>query len=738
MTDETALKDHAERIAQDLELDAKRVFAAMQLLDGGATVPFVARYRKERTGSLDETALRRISAEAEKLRALDDRRRAILGLLEERGALTDDLRSQVLAAPSRTVLEDLYAPYKTARKTRASAALERGLGPLADRILDPREGRSPSELAAPFVSEEKGVPDVEAALEGARDVVRERVATDAASRERVRAAFWERGRLVVSPARGKQKEVQASKFRDLVAPPADAAAGTRGGVFDREARKLPGHRVLAANRGEREGLLSVKVQGPDEELLRWLEQRFGTRIARPAAPLVAEAVASAYADRLAPSADSAVRARLTELAEDAAIDAFVRNLRALLLAAPVPGRVVLGFDPGFANGCKLAVVDATGKILATTTIFPHPPRGREGEARERLRALVAEHRVTLVAIGNGTGARESARFVRGVFPKGELEVAVVSEAGASVYSASELATRELPHLDVTLRGAASIARRVQDPLAELVKVEPRSLGVGQYQHDVDAKRLESSLDAVVEDAVAAVGADANTASAALLRRIAGFGPALAAALVSERDAGGPFRGRSDLRRVKGLGPRTFEQVAGFLRVVGDEPLDATAVHPESYDLARRIARDLGLDLAAGAFRKGEFAARLAGVEPERFASLGGVETVRDILSELARPGRDPRGTASSFEYQEGVERLEDLKVGMSLPGTVTNVTDFGAFVDVGVHRDGLVHVSQLADHRVAHPTDVVSVGDKVQVRVLEIDLERGRISLSMRSTPRGP
>jgi uncharacterized protein len=383
----------------------------------------------------------------------------------------------------------------------------------------------------------------------------------------------------------------------------------------------------------------------------------------------------------------------------------------------------------------MAVVDATGKLLAASTIYPHPPRTREQEARATLKKLVAEHRVNLLAIGNGTGSRESARFVRALFPKSELEVAIVSEAGASVYSASELAKDELPGLDVTLRGAVSIARRVQDPLAELVKVEPRSLGVGQYQHDVDARRLEGALDGVVEDAVSAVGVDANTASPALLRRLGGFGPALASALVAERNAGGRFASRQDLRRVKGLGPRTFEQVAGFLRVSGGEPLDATAVHPESYEVARRIARELAIDLASPGFKKGDFAQALAGVDPARFATSGaGVETVRDILAELAKPGRDPRGTASSFEYQEGIEAIEDLRVGMKIPGTVTNVTDFGAFVDVGVHRDGLVHVSQLADHRVGHPSEVVSVGDKVNVRVVEVDLDRGRIGLSLRST----
>ncbi len=415
------------------------------------------------------------------------------------------------------------------------------------------------------------------------------------------------------------------------------------------------------------------------------------------------------------------------------IETFVTNLRALLLAAPVPGRRVLGFDPGFANGCKLAIVDPTGKVLGSTTIYPHPPRNRADEAKATLQKLVAQHRVDLLAIGNGTGSRESARFVRSIFPKGQLEVAIVSEAGASVYSASELATEELPDMDVTLRGAVSIARRVQDPLAELVKVEPRSLGVGQYQHDVDAKRLEAALDGVVEDAVSAVGVDANTASPALLRRLAGFGPTLAQALVEERNAKGPFRTRADLRRVKGLGPKTFEQVAGFLRIAGTEPLDATAVHPESYELARRIAKELGIDLGSSDWKKGDLASKLAGVEATRFAAAGaGPETVRDILAELARPGRDPRGTASSFEYQEGIEAIEDLRVGMKLPGTVTNVTDFGAFVDVGVHRDGLVHVSQLADRRVAHPSEVVAVGDKVQVRVIEVDLDRGRIGLSLR------
>jgi uncharacterized protein len=717
-------KDRAERIASALTLDAKSVYSALALLEGGATVPFVARYRKDQTGSLDETALRRIAAEGEALEALDARRAAILATLEERGALTDGLRAALLAAGTRAVLEDVYAPFKVAKKTRAAAAIERGLEPLAEGLLDTRDRGSPEELARLFVSPEKGVADTAAAIEGATDIIRERVASDPLARERVRDHFWERGSIVVTAARGKQKEAQASKFRDLVG-------------LQREARRLPSHRVLAVNRGEREGLLSVAIQGPREELLRWLWARTGLAPSRPAAPLVRAAVESAYDERLSASADAFVRARMTEIAEDGAIETFVTNLRSLLLAAPLPGRVVLGFDPGFVNGCKLAVVDATGKVLGSGTIYPHSGKGREAEARPILEKLVRAHGVQLVAIGNGTAARESTRFVRSVFPAGArgsktaLEVAVVSEVGASVYSASELAKAELPGMDVILRGAVSIARRVQDPLAELVKVEPRSLGVGQYQHDLDEKRLVSALDGVVEDAVSAVGADANTASPELLRRIAGVGPALAKAIVSERDASGPFRSRADLKRVRGFGPKTFEQAAGFLRIHGDEPLDALAVHPESYELARRIARELGLDLRALA--KSGLEEKLASVDPARFAAgSAGTETVRDILSELARPGRDPRGEAQSFEYQEGIEKVEDLKIGMQLPGTVTNVTDFGAFVDVGVHRDGLVHVSQLADHRVAHPSDVVAVGDKVKVRVVEVDLERQRIALSMR------
>jgi uncharacterized protein len=730
-------KDQAERIAEVLTLDAKRVFSALELFDGGASVPFVARYRKDRTGSLDEVALRKIANEASRLRALDARREAITSALEERGVLDETLRRELESATSLATLEDLYAPWKQARKTRGAAALERGLGPLAEKLLDARERGVPLELAAAFVSPEKGVASPDAALEGALDVIRDRVATDPLARARVRELFWEKGRLSVSAARGKLEQVLASKFRDLVSTAATRAEKMPRPALDREARRLPAHRILAVNRGEREGLLSVSVKGSDEEALRWLSGRYATRPDRPAGRAVALAVESAYHDRLAQAASNHVRARLSELAEDAALETFERNLRAILLAPPVPGQVVLGFDPGFANGCKLAVVDATGKVLGATTIFPHTGKEKENQARATLTALVGKHGVTLVAIGNGTGARESAKFVRAVLGK-KLEVAIVAETGASVYSASDLAREELPDLDVTLRGAVSIARRVQDPLAELVKVEPKSLGVGQYQHDVDEKRLEQVLDGVVEDAVSAVGCDANTASAALLRRVAGIGPGLAAEIVSDRNARGPFSSRADLRRVKGLGPRTFEQAAGFLRVTGPEPLDRTAVHPESYDLALRIARELELDLRAEGFARGALAEKLAGVDPERFVSpLAGVETVRDILSELARPGRDPRGTARSFEYAEGIEKIEDLRVGMKLPGTVTNVTDFGAFVDLGVHRDGLVHVSQLADHRVGHPSDVVAPGDQVEVRVLEVDLERGRISLSMRS-PEAP
>ncbi|MBI3724665.1 RNA-binding transcriptional accessory protein, partial [bacterium] len=473
------VKDVAERVAAALELDAKKVFAALALLEDGATVPFIARYRKDRTGTLDEVALRKIAQEGEKARALDERRAAILATLEERALLSDELRASIEAAPSRAVLEDLYAPYKQARKTRAKAALEKGLGPLALALLDPHEARSPEDLARPFVNE--NVPTADEAIEGALDIVREKVATDAFSRELVRNLFWERGRLVVAAARGKSKEAADSKFRDLLG-------------LDREARRVPGHRVLAANRGEREGLLSVSVRGPDEEARRRLSQRHDPRPARPAGRLVLEAIASAHEERLAPAAETFVRARITEAAEDSAIATFERNLRALLLAAPIGGRVVLGLDPGFANGCKLACVDATGKLLSAKTIFPHSrgPKEQEQAARE-LVSLVKDSRVTLVAIGNGTAARESARFTKGALSQASVagvDVAIVSEVGASVYSASDLAREELPGLDVTLRGAVSIARRLQDPLAELVKVEPRSLGVGQYQHDVDSKRLE--------------------------------------------------------------------------------------------------------------------------------------------------------------------------------------------------------------------------------------------------------
>lgn len=737
------IKVHAEKIAETLALPARCVFAALELFEGGATVPFVARYRKDRTGSLDEVALRKVATEAARQKALDSRRATILAAVEERGALTDELRDEIAGADSLATLEDLYAPFKQARKTRGALALEKGLGPLADRLHDPQERASPQELARAFVSEEKGVPSVEAALEGALDVIRDRVAADPVARKHVREVFWERGRLAVSAARGKLEAALQSKFRDLVSTAASRSGVAVKAPLEREARRLPAHRVLAVNRGEKEGLLSATVKGPDDELLRWLGARFNPRPERPAGRLVEQAVASAYDDRIAPAAGNHVRARLSELAEDAALETFERNLRAILLAPPVPGKTVLGFDPGFANGCKLAVVDATGKLLASTTIYPfaqHKGAGAASAAATALRKLVSDHEVALVAIGNGTAARESSKLVRELFPKASgVEVAVVSEAGASVYSASDVAREELPGLDVTLRGAVSIARRVQDPLAELVKVEPKSLGVGQYQHDVDEKRLGESLDGVVEDAVAAVGCDANTASAALLRRVAGIGPRLAAEVVSDRDARGPFRTRQDLRRVKGLGPSTFEQAAGFLRIAGEEPLDRTAVHPESYAVARRIAQALSLDLAAPGFAKGDLAAKIAGVDPDRFvAQDAGPETVRDILGELAKPGRDPRGTASSFEYADGIESPQDLKVGMSLPGTVTNVTDFGAFVDIGVHRDGLVHVSQLADHRVAHPSDVVNPGDKVQVRVVEVDLERGRISLSMRTQPGPP
>ncbi len=706
-------------IAVEIGARPDQVAAAAGLLDGGATVPFVARYRKEATGGLDDAQLRTLADRLAYLRELEARREAILGSIRDQGKLTPALEAEVAAAGTKAVLEDLYLPFKPKRRTRAMIARERGLGPLAEAILADRR-TPPERLAEGYLGAE--VADTKEALAGARDILTEELGENAALLGRLRG-FLQR-EAVMSARVMKGQEEKGAKFSDYF------AHGERwSGV--------PGHRALAMFRGANEGVLTLDI-GPDAEGLprveAMVEAALGVAGDAPGDRWLKETARWAWRVKLGLSMMLDLMADLRERAQEEAIRVFARNLRALLLAAPAGARTTMGLDPGVRTGVKVAVVDATGKLLATDTVYPFQPRNDVRGAQAALGALIRRHGVELIAIGNGTASRETERLVTELMAllpgPGKPTKVVVSEAGASVYSASELGSREFPDLDVSLRGAVSIARRLQDPLAELVKIEPRAIGVGQYQHDVDQHRLGRSLEAVVEDAVNAVGVDLNTASAPLLAHVSGLGPSLAEAIVAHRDDKGAFRSRKDLLAVPRLGPRAFEQAAGFLRIRdGVEPLDASAVHPEAYEVARRIVKACGRDLRS---LMGD-EARLQGVDPADFVDARfGLPTVRDILAELAKPGRDPRPAFVTASFQDGVETISDLKPGLLLEGTVTNVAAFGAFVDVGVHQDGLVHVSQLADRFVKDPHEVVKAGDVVKVRVLEVDVPRKRISLSMR------
>jgi uncharacterized protein len=715
----------AQTIASEIGARPDQVSVAAALLDAGNTVPFVARYRKEATGGLDDTQLRSLADRLVYLRELEARRATILASIREQEKLTPELEASVALATSKAALEDLYLPYKPKRRTRAGIARKKGLGPLAEAILADR--RTPPEtLAAPYVTDE--VPDPKEALAGARDILTESLAEDAALLGRLRS-FLQRSALLT--ARGvKGQEEKGAKFSDYF------AHGERWA-------QVPSHRALAMMRGANEGVLSLDI-GPDPETGAPQVEAMVTAalgVAGGGAPgdrWLADVARWAWRTRLSPTMMLDLLGQLRERAQDEAIRVFARNLRNLLLAAPAGPRRTMGLDPGVRTGVKVAVVDATGKLLATDTVYPFQPKNNVGGAKAALAALIRRHGVELVAIGNGTASRETEKLVAEMLadlPAPKPTKVIVSEAGASVYSASELAAKEFPELDVSLRGAVSIARRLQDPLAELVKIEPKAIGVGQYQHDVDQHRLERSLEAVVEDAVNAVGVDLNMASAPLLAHVSGLGPSLAEAIVAHRDAKGAFRSRKDLLSVPRLGPRAFEQCAGFLRIRGGaEPLDASAVHPEAYGLARRIVAACGRDLRAVMGDE----ERLKALDPKDFVDRTfGLPTVRDILAELAKPGRDPRPGFATATFAEGVDDIRDLKPGMMLEGTVTNVAAFGAFVDIGVRQDGLVHVSQLADRFVKDPHEVVKAGDVVKVRVVDVDISRKRIGLSMRRDPAG-
>jgi protein Tex len=712
------------RLAEELAVEEVRVAAAVRLLDEGATVPFIARYRKEATGSLDDGQLRTLEERLQYLRELDARRAAVLASIEEQGKLTDELKAALLAADTKSRVEDIYLPYKPKRRTKAQIAREAGLEPLADRLLaDPTV--VPEQAAAGFLGDD--VADAAAALEGARHILAERAAEDAELVGAIRERFWAKGSLRTAPwSEAVAKSEAAQKFRDYF-------------EFGEALETMPSHRVLAVMRGEKEEVLALTFDGGDDGVYQaMIAKTLGVDLTSTgvATPWLAATVEWAWRTKLMISARVDARVRLRQRAEQEAVAVFARNLKDLLLAAPAGNRTTLGLDPGYRTGVKVAVVDGTGKVVDTCAIFPHQPQKQWDSAKATLAALVARHRVELIAVGNGTASRETdalaAELIADIRSAGAdaPAKAMVSEAGASVYSASAYAAHELPTLDVTLRGAVSIARRLQDPLAELVKIEPKSIGVGQYQHDVAPGTLARSLDAVVEDAVNAVGVDLNTASVPLLARVSGVSESLAEAIVAHRDKTGQFTNRKALLAVPRLGPKAFEQCAGFLRIRGgDNPIDASGVHPEAYPVVRRILDRSGVTLAEliGNERS------LKSLRPADFADEQfGIPTVTDILAELEKPGRDPRPAFTTATFAAGVEKVADLKVGMVLEGVVTNVAAFGAFVDVGVHQDGLVHVSAMADRFVSDPHEVVRSGQVVRVKVLDVDVQRQRIGLSLR------
>jgi uncharacterized protein len=713
-----------QTIAEELGVRPAQVQSAVELLDGGATVPFIARYRKEATGSLDDAQLRTLEERLRYLREMEERRAAILESIRSQGKLDEALEAQIRAADSKARLEDIYLPFKPKRRTKAQIARENGLEPLADVLLaDPT--RDPQTEAAAYLGE--NVADAAAALDGARAVLVERFAEDADLIGELRERMWGRGRLVARVREGKEQD--GAKFADYF-------------DFAEPYVKLPSHRVLAMLRGEKEDVLELTMEPyadeADAEAPGGYEARIANRFGvadrgRPADKWLQDTVRWAWRTRILVHLGIDLRLRLRTEAEDEAVRVFAANLRDLLLAAPAGARATLGLDPGYRTGVKVAVVDATGKVVAHDTIHPHVPANKWDESIATLAKLCAQHKVDLIAIGNGTASRETDKLALDLIkrhPELKLTKAVVSEAGASVYSASAFASQELPDLNVVIRGAVSIARRLQDPLAELVKIDPKSIGVGQYQHDVSETKLSRSLDAVVEDCVNGVGVDVNTASAPLLTRVSGIGAGLADNIVAHRDANGPFRSRKELKSVARLGPKAFEQCAGFLRIPGgDDPLDASSVHPEAYPVVRRILASTGGELKT---LIGD-SAKLRTLKPAEFADdTFGVPTVQDILAELEKPGRDPRPAFRTAEFKEGVEKLADLEPGMVLEGTVTNVAAFGAFVDIGVHQDGLVHVSALSKNFVKDPREVVKSGDIVRVKVLDVDIPRKRISLTLR------
>jgi len=712
-------------IANELNVRSEQVLSAVKLIDDGSTIPFIARYRKEVTGGLDDTQLRTLDNRLSYLRELEDRRQTILKSIQDQGKLTPELEKAISETDSKTRLEDLYLPYKPKRRTKGQIAIEAGLEPLADKLWNEPQTEPESE-ATNYIDADKGIADTKAALDGARAIVMERIAEDADLLEKIRRHLTRNAELVSRVVAGKERE--GEKFKDYF-------------EHQEPISKVPSHRALAMLRGRNEGFLTLSLNADpeQEETARQshcetiIAEHYGIHLSQaPADTWRKQVISWAWRIKVSMHMETELMGALKERSEIEAIDVFATNLKDLLMAAPAGPRATLGLDPGLRTGCKVAVVDSTGKVLATDTIYPHQPQNQYDRAMQTVSALVKKHNVDLIAIGNGTASRETDTFVADMIKRDSLKVQkiMVSEAGASVYSASELAAKEFPDMDVSLRGAVSIARRLQDPLAELVKIDPKSIGVGQYQHDVSQSLLAKRLDAVVEDCVNAVGVDVNTASAALLTRVAGLSNALAQNIVDYRDENGRFNARTELKKVARLGPKAFEQCAGFLRIMnGKNPLDASAVHPEAYPLVKNIAEKNHQQVKT-LIGNSEFLGSLKAIDytDENF----GVPTVTDIIKELDKPGRDPRPEFKTATFADGVTQVSDLEPGMVLEGVVSNVANFGAFVDIGVHQDGLVHISALTDRFVSDPREVVKAGDIVQVKVMEVDVQRKRIALSMR------
>ena len=710
--------DITKKIAEELGIKIWQVEAVIKLIDEGCTIPFIARYRKEQHGTLNDEQLRSLDERLTYLRNLEDRKETVLASIEEQGKLTEELKAQIMAAETQVMLEDLYRPYRPKRRTRAIIAKEKGLEGLANVITLQMTEKSLEEEAEAYISEEKEVHTVQEAIQGAMDIIAEAIADEADYRMTIRKTTMDQGELTSVAKDPEEKSVYENYYE-----------------FSCKLSKLSGYQVLAINRGEKEKILTVKIEAPEEDILRYLEKKVIVRDNKNTSDCLRETISDSYKRLIAPAVEREIRNDLTEKAEDGAIRVFGKNLEQLLMQPPIAGKVVLGWDPAFRTGCKLAVVDATGKVLDTVVVFPTQPQNKIEETKKIVKKLIDTYEVSLISVGNGTASRESELVIVDMLKEinKPVQYIIVNEAGASVYSASKLATEEFPNFDVGQRSAVSIARRLQDPLAELVKIDPKSIGVGQYQHDMNQKKLSEALGNVVEDCVNNVGVDLNTASASLLEYVSGVSKAIAKNIVSYREENGRFKSRKELLKVAKLGPKAFEQCAGFMRITdGKNPLDATSVHPESYDAATELLKKLGYEMED--IRGGLTGLSLVVKDKESLAKeleIGEI-TLQDMIKELEKPGRDPRDEMPKPILRSDVLEMKDLKEGMILKGTVRNVIDFGAFVDIGVHQDGLVHISKLTDKKfVKHPLDVVSVGDIVEVKVLSVDMQKNRIQLSM-------